>query len=342
MSFLITLLKAGLLALLDYLSAHVLTCLVPAFFIAGGIAVFVSQASVMKYFGAKARKVLSYGVASVSGTILAVCSCTVLPIFAGIHKRGAGLGPAIAFLYSGPAINVLAIVYSARLLGFDLGAARAIGAVSFSILIGLTMAFLFRHEKRLGDDLPLMEEIKTRPLWKTTAYFAVLVGILIFGAAKQWLVTGLLLLLLLLLLKLWFKKDELREWMRQTWGLAWKIAPVLLVGVFVAGMLKALLPEAWVRQVVGGNGLVANFVASIFGAFMYFSTLTEVPIVKAFLDMGMGKGPALALLLAGPSLSLPSMIVISRILGLKKTGAYVGLVVVMATFTGMGFGFLFP
>jgi hypothetical protein len=340
--YLITLLKAGLLALLEYLSAHVLTCLVPAFFIAGGIAVFVSQASVMKYFGARARKVLSYAVASVSGTILAVCSCTVLPLFAGIHKRGAGLGPAIAFLYSGPAINVLAIVYSARLLGFDLGAARAIGAVSFSILIGLAMAFLFRHEKRLGDDLPLMEEIKTRPLWKTTIYFAVLVGILIFGAAKQWLVTGLLLALLLLLLKLWFKKEELKEWMRQTWGLAWKIAPVLLVGVFVAGMLKALLPEAWVRQVVGGNGLVANFVASIFGAFMYFSTLTEVPIVKAFLDMGMGKGPALALLLAGPSLSLPSMIVISRILGLKKTGAYVGLVVVMATFTGMGFGFLFP
>jgi hypothetical protein len=340
--YLITLLKAGLLALLEYLSAHVLTCLVPAFFIAGGIAVFVSQASVMKYFGARARKVLSYAVASVSGTILAVCSCTVLPLFAGIHKRGAGLGPAIAFLYSGPAINVLAIVYSARLLGFDLGAARAIGAVSFSILIGLAMAFLFRHEKRLGEDLPLMEEIKTRPLWKTTIYFAVLVGILILGAAKQWLVTGLLLALLLLLLKLWFKKEELGEWMRQTWSLAWKIFPILLAGVFVAGMLKALLPEAWVRQVVGGNGLVANLVASIFGAFMYFSTLTEVPIVKAFLDMGMGKGPALALLLAGPSLSLPSMIVLIRILGLKKTGAYVGLVVVMATFTGMGFGFLFP
>ena len=342
MPYLITLLKAGLLALLEYLSAHVLTCLVPAFFIAGGIAVFVSQASVMKYFGARARKVLSYAVASVSGTILAVCSCTVLPLFAGIHKRGAGLGPAIAFLYSGPAINVLAIVYSARLLGFDLGAARAIGAVSFSILIGLAMAFLFRHEKRLGEDLPLMEEIKTRPLWKTTIYFAVLVGILILGAAKQWLVTGLLLALLLLLLKLWFKKEELGEWMRQTWSLAWKIFPILLAGVFVAGMLKALLPEAWVRQVVGGNGLVANLVASIFGAFMYFSTLTEVPIVKAFLDMGMGKGPALALLLAGPSLSLPSMIVLIRIIGLKKTGAYVGLVVVMATFTGMGFGFLFP
>jgi uncharacterized membrane protein YraQ (UPF0718 family) len=334
--------KAGLLALLEYLSAHVLTCLVPAFFIAGGIAVFVSQASAMKYFGAKAKKVLSYSVASVSGTILAVCSCTVLPLFAGIHKRGAGLGPAIAFLYSGPAINVLAIVYSARLLGFDLGAARAIGAVSFSILIGLAMAFLFRHEVRLGEDLPLMEEMKTRPLWKTTVYFAVLVGILIFGAAKQWLVTGLLLALLLLLLKLWFKKEEIGEWMRQTWSLARKIAPILLVGVFVAGMLKALLPEAWVRQVVGGNGLLANLAASIFGAFMYFSTLTEVPIVKAFLDMGMGKGPALALLLAGPSLSLPSMIVLIRIIGLKKTGAYVGLVVVMATFTGMGFGFLFP
>jgi len=340
--YLITLLKAGLLALLEYLSAHVLTCLVPAFFIAGGIAVFVSQASVMKYFGARAKKVLSYGVASVSGTILAVCSCTVLPIFAGIHKRGAGLGPAIAFLYSGPAINVLAIVYSARLLGFDLGAARAIGAVSFSILIGLAMAFLFRHEVRLGEDLPLMEEMKTRPLWKTTVYFAVLVGILVFGAAKQWLVTGLLLALLLLLLKLWFKKEELKEWMRQTWGLAWKIFPVLLAGVFVAGMLKALLPEAWVRQVVGGNGLLANFVASVFGAFMYFSTLTEVPIVRAFMDMGMGKGPALALLLAGPSLSLPSMIVLIRIMGWLKTAAYVSLVVIMATLTGMLFGIIFP
>jgi uncharacterized membrane protein YraQ (UPF0718 family) len=338
-------LRGGWNALLEYLSAHVLTCLIPAFFIAGAIAVFVSQAAVLKYFGAQAKKVLAYSVASVSGTILAVCSCTILPLFAGIHKRGAGLGPAIAFLYSGPAINVLAIVYTARLLGFDLGLARAIGAIFFSIIIGLIMAFIWRKEElekeRNTSELILPQSEKPKHEGITILYFAVLVGILIFGAAKKWLVTGILLLILFLILYRWFKKDELKDWLYQTWDLGKKILPILLVGVFIAGMMKVLLPQQLVEHLVGGNGLRANFIASIFGAFMYFSTLTEVPIIRALTDLGMGRGPALALLLAGPALSLPNMIVIAGIMGIKKTTVYVSLVVVMATISGMTFGALF-
>jgi uncharacterized membrane protein YraQ (UPF0718 family) len=340
---LFNILQSGWEAMLAYLSAHVLTCLVPAFFIAGAIAVFVSQASVMRYFGAKAKKVLAYSVASVSGTILAVCSCTILPLFAGIHKRGAGLGPAIAFLYSGPAINILAIVYTARLLGFDLGIARAIGAISFSVIIGLIMAFIWRREElektnNPGEVVLPQEEEKTRPQGITLFYFAVLVGILIFGAAQKWLITFVLLVILGLILYRWFKKEELKYWMYQTWDLGKKIFPILIAGVFIAGILKVMLPQSVVEQWLGGNGLRATFIASVFGALMYFSTLTEVPIIRALTDLGMGKGPALALLLAGPALSLPNMIVIARIMGVKKTGVYVSLVVVMATITGMIFG----
>jgi uncharacterized membrane protein YraQ (UPF0718 family) len=336
-------LQSGWSALLEYLSAHVLTCLVPAFFIAGAVAVFISKASVMKYFGAKAKKVVAYSVASVSGAILAVCSCTILPLFAGIHKRGAGLGPAIAFLYSGPAINILAVVYSARLLGYDLGIARAVGAVVFSVVIGLIMAFLWRKEElekanNPGELVLPQEEEKTRPQGITLLYFAVLVGILVFGAAGKWLVTGILVLVLGLVLYRWFDRGELKHWMEQTWDLFKKIFPILIAGVFVAGIIKALLPQSVVEHWLGGNGLGATFTASVFGTLMYFSTLTEVPIIRALMDLGMGKGPALALLLAGPALSLPNMIVIARIMGVKKTGVYVLLVVIMATFTGMIFG----
>jgi uncharacterized membrane protein YraQ (UPF0718 family) len=339
----IEILQNGWEALLEYLSAHVLTCLVPAFFIAGAIAVFVSQASVMKYFGAKAKKVLAYSVASVSGAILAVCSCTILPLFAGIHKRGAGLGPAVAFLYSGPAINILAVVYSARLLGFDLGLARAIGAIVFSVVIGLIMAFIWRKEELEKANNPVelalpQEEEKTKPQGIILFYFAILIGILAFGAAQKWLITGVLLLVLGLVLYRWFEKGELKYWMEQTWDLFKKIFPILIAGVFVAGIIKALLPQYVVEHWLGGNGFEATFTASIFGTLMYFSTLTEVPIIRALMDLGMGKGPALALLLAGPALSLPNMIVIARIMGIKKTGVYVCLVVVMATITGMIFG----
>jgi len=334
------LLQGGFDALLDYLSAHVLTCLVPAFFIAGAIMVFVSQAAVIKYFGAGTKKILSYSIASVSGTILAVCSCTVLPLFGGIYKRGAGIGPAVAFLYSGPAINVLAIVYSARLLGYDLGIARAIGAVSFSIVIGLAMAGIYGREQR-DDPEPflsaaVMEEQKKG--WKTLIHFALLVGILILGASKQWVLTAILLLILFSLLYRWFTRCEITDWLRSTAYFVKQIFPWLILGVFIAGILKVVVPQSLIATWLGGNSLRSNFIASAFGALMYFATLTEVPIIKAFMELGMGKGPALALLLAGPALSLPNMLVIRSIMGTKKTLTYVALVVAMATATGIIFG----
>jgi uncharacterized membrane protein YraQ (UPF0718 family) len=339
----IQLLKGGLDALIEYLSLHVLTCLVPAFFIAGAIAIFVSQSAVLKYFGPGAKKVVSYSVASVSGTILAVCSCTVLPLFGGIYKRGAGLGPAITFLYSGPAINILAIVYSAQLLGYDLGAARAIGAIVFSVIIGLIMAAIFRKQEFPGDAAAfdkLLSEDDGKPVWHIAVFFAVLVGILVLAASKQWIATGILLVALAVILWRWFTRGELMQWLKETWRFVRMVVPLLLAGVFIAGILKAAIPESWIAAIVGGNGLLANFIASFFGALMYFATLTEVPIVKAFLDLGMGKGPALALLLAGPALSLPSMLVICRLIGVKKGLTYIALVVVMATVTGWLFGLI--
>ena len=347
----------------EYAQQHVLLCLVPAFFIAGAIAVFVSQASVMKYLGPRANKVLSYSVASVSGTILAVCSCTVLPLFAGIYNRGAGLGPATAFLYSGPAINVLAIILTARILGFEMGVARAVGAVSFAFIIGLVMHVLFLKEEserlKRADDMYLREVEHARPLWKTAAYFAVMVGILVFanwgkpiveGGAwaavyhSKWLVTAVLVGGLGAMLAGWFKKDELKEWASTTWGFALQILPLLFGGVLVAGFAlgrpghEGLIPSSWIATLVGGNSLFANFFAAFSGALMYFATLTEVPILQGLMGSGMGKGPALALLLAGPSLSLPSILVINKILGPKKTVVYVGVVVVMATIAGMIYG----
>ena len=339
----IDLLHGGLDGLTNYLSAHVLTCLVPAFFIAGAIAVFVSQAAVLKYFGPQAKKLLSYGVASVSGTILAVCSCTILPLFGGIYKRGAGLGPAIAFLYSGPAINILAIVYSARLLGYDVGAARAIGAIAFSVVIGLAMAFIYRKEESQKDAkafAQLEADPEGKKLWQQIIYFGTMVGILVAASSKNWIATGILLAILAVILWRWFKKGELVLWMKETLHFVRLVLPWLLVGVFVAGILKVAIPESVVTDYVGGNSLLANFVASFLGALMYFATLTEVPIVRAFMDLGMGKGPALSLLLAGPALSLPAMLVLRSIMGTKKMLTYVALVVVMATFTGYIFGLI--
>jgi len=388
-----------------YAREHVVLCLLPAFWIAGAIAAFVSQASVMRFLGPKAPKPLAYGVGSVSGTILAVCSCTVLPLFSGIYRMGAGIGPATAFLYSGPAINVLAIVMTAKVLGAQLGAARAIGAVVFSVFIGLAMAFIFRGEEKTkaAAAFALPEPEAGRPLSQTAAFFAVLVGILVFanwGAASQttgffaavfafkWLITSALGLALALLLWRWFKldpkriavviaataavavalpghptwpflaatlglawltagrDDEAGEWFNQAWSYTKQIVPLLLGGVLVAGLLlgrpghEALIPSSWISNLVGGNSIGANLFASVSGAFMYFATLTEVPILQGLIGSGMGSGPALALLLAGPALSLPAMLVLNSILGLKKTVTYVSLVVVMATITGWGYGLL--
>lgn len=343
MEVLVQLLQGGWNALLEYLSAHVLTCLIPAFFIAGAIAVFVSQGAVLKYFGPKAKKLLSYSVASVSGTILAVCSCTVLPLFGGIYKRGAGIGPAVAFLYSGPAINVLAIVYTARILGFDLGLARAIGAIAFAAGIGLIMALIYRKEESLKDSAAfdaLMADPEAKKWWQQIAFFAVLVGTLIFAASKNWIVTGILLVILGFILWRWFTRGELGMWMKETLRFVRLIVPWLLVGVFAAGIITTFIPQDAVTNWVGGNSLFANFIASFLGALMYFATLTEVPIVSAFMNLGMGKGPTLALLLAGPALSLPNMLVIRSIIGTKKTLTYIALVVVFATVTGYIFGLI--
>jgi hypothetical protein len=348
-----------------YAREHVLLCLVPAFFIAGAISVFVSQASVMKYFGAKANKFLSYSVASVSGTILAVCSCTVLPLFSGIYKRGAGLGPAVAFLYSGPAINVLAIILTARILGWQLGLARAIGAVVFSVVIGLLMHLIFLKEERArhaNGDFTVGDVKEARSLGKTVLYFASMVAFLVFAnwgkplegdhgiwsiiyQYKWWIASFSLVSLVVMLFK-WFKKNELKEWTGATWIFALQILPLLLGGVLVSGFLlgrvghEGVIPSRFVVALVGGNSLWANFFSSIVAAFMYFATLTEVPILQGLMNSGMGKGPALALLLAGPALSLPSMLVIRSIIGTKKTVIYVTLVIIMATITGMTFGFI--
>ena len=343
MSIFMQLLEGGWNALLEYLSAHVLTCLIPAFFIAGAIAVFISQGAILKYFGPKANKLLSYSVASVSGTILAVCSCTVLPLFGGIYKRGAGIGPAVAFLYSGPAINVLAIVYTARILGYDLGLARAIGAIIFAAGIGLIMALIYHKEESAKSSAAfdaLTADPDAKKWWQQIIFFAVLVGILVFAASKNWIVTGILLAVLLLILWRWFKRGEIGMWMKETLRFIRLIVPWLLGGVFVAGIITTFVPQDVVTRWVGDNSLLANFIASFLGALMYFATLTEVPIISAFMDLGMGKGPTLALLLAGPALSLPNMLVIRSIMGTKKTLTYVGLVIVMATVTGYIFGLI--
>ncbi len=389
-----------------YAREHVLLCLVPAFFIAGAISVFVSQASVMKYLGARANKFLAYGVASVSGTILAVCSCTVLPLFAGIYKRGAGLGPATAFLYSGPAINVLAIILTARILGLELGIARAVGAIVFSVVIGILMHFIFRKEEteKAKLQMAMPEPEVSRPLWKNAVYFASMVAILVFANwgrptdtaglwytlfSAKWLLTALFASVLGLILVFWFgmkwwkvalaavpvavvstlipreplfpftigvaglsvlagtAEDETREWLSVTWGYAKQILPLLLFGVLIAGFLlgrpgeEGIIPSWWIARAVGGNSLLANFFASFAGAFMYFATLTEVPILQGLIGAGMGKGPALALLLAGPALSLPNMLVIRSVMGTKKTAVFVGLVIAMATVSGMVYGMLF-
>jgi uncharacterized membrane protein YraQ (UPF0718 family) len=349
----------------EYAREHVLTCLIPAFFIAGAIAVFVSQASVLKYFGAQAKKILSYTVASVSGTILAVCSCTVLPLFAGIYTRGAGIGPATAFLYSGPAINVLAISLTAKILGWQLGLARAVGAVFFAVITGLLMAFIFRKDdaaRTMGQIYVPDAGAKERTLAQDTLYIGTMVLILVFAAfarpaagstglwpaifAVKWYLTIALLIVLGFMLKAWFTGDERRNWVDSTWGFMKQIFPLLGAGVLVAGFMlgrpghPALIPEHWIQSLLGGNSLWANLIASVAGALMYFATLTEVPILQGLIGAGMGKGPALALLLAGPALSLPNMLVIGSVMGVKKTVTFCSIIVIMSTIAGMLYGSL--
>jgi len=389
----------------EYARLHVILCLIPALFIAGAIGVFVSQNSVMKYLGARAKRVVAYSVASVSGAILAVCSCTILPLFSGIYKRGAGLGPATAFLYSGPAINILAIILTARILGVEMGIARAVGAIVFSIVIGIIMSLVFRKdEAEKVQKQMLMPQVEVeRPFWHNLIFFASMIFILIFANwakpatesgiwqaiySAKWIITSIfaialaIILITLFQMKYWkmviaaiailivgfasnwnpmltfvtgvvflswfISRDEgeMGEWFTSTWDFAKQILPLLFFGVIVAGLLLArpghegLIPSEWIAELVGGNSIWSNFFASIVGAFMYFATLTEVPILQGLMGNGMGKGPALALLLAGPALSLPNMLVIRSVMGTKKTVVFVSLVVAMATITGVIFGMI--
>ena len=387
-----------------YAQEHVLLCLVPAFFIAGVIAVFISQGAVIKYFGADAKKWMAYLIASLSGTILAVCSCTILPLFSSIHKRGAGLGPAITFLYSGPAINILAIILTARILGFELGIARITGAVIFSVIIGIIMSLIYRkEEKERAEKMDFPDIKEERPLWQISYHFFVLVLILVFANwgkpdtnegfmfwlyAHKWHITAFFgLMFMYSLIKILKMKPlyvilaaipviatafifpaqplipfvisvigltiltiitpgESQDWLRESWSFTKQIMPLLAVGVLIAGLLlgtangEGIIPNEWVSSLVGGNSVFSNFFASIFGAFMYFATLTEIPIIQGLLNNGMGQGPALALLLAGPSLSLPNMLVIRSVIGTKKTIVYVLLVSIMATISGLFYGSL--
>ena len=361
----LSLVRGGLAELADYLIAHFITCLVPAFFIAGGISAFISQGAILRYFGHGANKWLSYGVASVSGTVLSVCSCTVLPLFAGIYRMGAGLGPAVAFVYSGPAINVLAIVWTARILGFDIGVARAISAILFALVIGFLMARIFYGEEREREQRTFALAPSSGPLsgWQALIFLAILVGILISVAwgiklipdknPETWQVIGgvevklnwLALLFggvfivgLALALWRWLSREEIAAWLASTWSFSRMILPWLLGGIVAAGVIGVVLPHEWVERFVGGNSIGANGLASVSGALFYFATLTEVPILQTFREAGMGNGPSLALLLAGPALSLPSMLVLRGILGIKKTLAYVSQTVVMSTLCGLVFG----
>ena len=356
----------GFLMLQDYARLHVLLCLVPAFFIAGAIQNFISKEAILKYFGPRSNKVLAYSIASVSGAILAVCSCTVLPMFMGIYTAGAGLGVASTFLYSGPAINVLAILMTGRVLGLDLGLARALGAIVFSVFIGLLMAFIFRRSEKeraesAGFNLEAAKD--SRRLWQNILYFAAMILALIFltwGRPKdpigfyntifsvKWYLAGTSLVGLALMVWRWFSADERKAWVSSTWTFAKQIMPLLFGGVFVAGFLlgrpgldAGIIPNSVIAGLVGGNSLASNLFASVSGALMYFATLTEIPILQGLIGSGMGKGPALTLLLAGPALSLPSMVVVIRLIGAKRAFAYIGLVVLLSTVAGLLYGMMF-
>jgi len=334
---------SGFKLLNEYARQHVLTCLVPAFFIAGAISVFVKKDFVLRYLGGQAKKYISYSLASISGSILAVCSCTILPLFAGIRKRGAGLGPAITFLFSGPAINIAAIFLTMSVLGFKIGLARVISAISLSVLVGLSMQLIFREKTEAGG--LFMEEYKEIKIDKRVlvAFFIAMVGILVVNGLQidRTIKFGLMILLALITAGIAifkFHQETTKEWLKETWSFAKMLLPVLFIGVFVAGFIMPFLPESLIIKLVGSNSILGNLVSAIFGAFMYFSTLTEIPILQALIAKGMSQGPALALLLAGPSLSLPNMLVIRKVLGTKKTIVYVSLVIFYSTLAGLIFG----
>jgi uncharacterized protein len=336
---------SGINLLSEYAKEHILTCLVPALFIAGAIIALIKKDSVLKFLGPKVKKITSYSIASVSGAILAVCSCTILPLFAGIRKRGAGLGPAITFLFSGPAINIAAIFLTMSVLGFNIGIARIISSIIIAILVGLTMSYIFKEKSEKSGFILNEEKEEKNDITKGNIYifFLSLLGILIVNGLQisqsyKYIIFIILIILILYISIFKFKKEVNKKWLQETWNFSKLILPLLFIGVFIAGFISPLLPQELIEKMVGANTVMANLIASVFGAFMYFSTLTEIPILQELMSKGMHSGPVLALLLAGPSLSLPNMLVIKGVLGNKKTIVYISLVIVYSTIAGLIFG----
>jgi uncharacterized membrane protein YraQ (UPF0718 family) len=343
LSFVLTLLQGGWASLVDYLSAHVLMCLVPAFFIAGAMSALIPQEAITKYLGRAAKPWVAYPAAAASGFLLAVCSCTILPLFAGIWKRGAGLGPAITFLFVGPAVNILALTYTGGLIGMDIALARAVLAVGFGLLIGMLMAWIFRKEEANSARAAVAVTGPARIEGRILGFFALLVAILLLGTARidVWVKNGGVVALAIgtVATANWgLTRHETRMWLAETWKFTKQIFPLLIGGVFLAGMVKVIVPPELVRSIAGSNTLPANLAGVLFGVFMYFPTLMEVPIARTFLELGMARGPLLAYLLADPELSIQSILVTNKLLGWKKNALYVGLVTLLTTLAGWIFG----
>ncbi len=352
LEFLWELILAGLIFLRDYafyptadgsFSLMRIFSLLIAFSISGAIVVFLSQGAILKHLGPTSNKLRAYSVASVSGIVLAVCSCSVLPMFASIRKKGAGLGPAVTFLFSGPALNVLALTLTFSDLGRGIAIARVIGAITLSIIIGLILFLVFRKHETIDANQSMFEQQNiddtSQPFWQRGLFFITLIGILVFGVYRP-LPTIALIVFLIVQLILYFDKSQILEWLTETLSLAKRILPLFVIGIFAAGMIYTLVTEDLLVQYVGSNTYGTNALASMFGALFYFATLTEVPIVKALLDNGMHLGPATALLLAGPSLSIPNMIVITKVIGWRRGFTYFTLVIMLSAFAGLIAGFI--
>jgi uncharacterized membrane protein YraQ (UPF0718 family) len=439
------LLQTGIGSLAAYLAAHVLLCLLPAFLIAGALSALIPKEAITRYLGRDAPKWISYPASALGGFVLAVCSCTIMPLFASIYKKGAGLGPAITFLFVGPAINILAVSFTGVQIGMDIALARIVLSIMFGIGIGLLMAWFFRaddeaHNQATNGGRAFAQGAKVPA--RTWVFFALLLSVLLAGtlqvgvltkgyvtftlpgswansfqawldslvppnpslgieglsvhgvfligllaliAVTAWLglnnvdegfttwtyvalglvsltlivasfkiaavpgglsvgVTGKLIAEVILIAVVWwmaataFDVYDIQEWLWEMWRFVKQIVPLLLVGVFVAGMARAIIPATWIETIAGQNTVWANLVGVLFGVFMYFPTLVEVPIAQTFLSLGMHRGPLLAYLLADPELSLQSILITNSVIGRKKTAVYVVLVTIFSTLSGLIFG----
>ena len=333
---------AGLEALKDYIALHVVTCLIPAFLLAGAMVTFISRETIIRYLGTAARKVTSFGLASVSSFFVAACSCTVIPVSSGIYYGGAGIGPAFIILWVAPAANILALIYTGAILGGQMVAVRIAAALVMAFVVGTVMSMAFLHEESTRASSFVAnpgERIMSR---KDVILILLIVADLL---APNYLIRSGPYLhkvyvwaagMVVIAIYTYFTKsgEEILAWLKETWWFVRIILPLLLLGVFIVGVVGAILPERWIQNWLGGSGIEASFLATMIGAISYFATMTEAPFVDKLMSLGMGKGPALALLLTGPGLSLPNWLAIGRVFGVKKAVVYVITIIILGTFVG--------